>query len=188
VAYDPHDPEWWRAVLQPYASHMEVAYEQYCRGIRDLDENERLNLDDAIARATHRGGTFAAAAAILLDSALYRVEGEERFMPDRSEWAVRRMQYRDRRLGVKGKRQVATRFNGEQNPRPPLHEQARRASLFLLGKVVKTVARPRRGEVQIEFADGSELRLGATPVGLDIEIKTDVATYTEGDHPEQTVM
>ena len=88
-------------------------------------------------------------------------------------------------------RQTTSRREITRHPkqRPPLGQQTRRASSLLLGKTVNSVTRARRGELAVEFTDGSRLSVGATPMGLDVEIKTDAETWAEGgDHSETPVM
>ncbi len=173
--------EWWREVMQPYADRIEVVYREFRRRLDQMSEGERLNLDDALSRVGIHGTIFEVLGAKLLDMALITTEGPERY-----EWAWRRRQQRDKRLGVRGKRHFSATLRGTPNPRPPLNEQSRRASSLLLGKTVKTVTRARRGELAIEFTDGSRLSVGATPLGLDLEIKTDAETWAEGGDDAQT--
>ncbi len=176
------DYEWWREVIEPYADRIEVVYREFQRRLDQMSEEERLHLDDALSRTSFHGTNFEVVAARLLDTALITTEDG----PERLGWAQRRFQQRDEKLGVRGKRHLAVNLPGSRNPRPPLNEQSRRASSLLLGKTVKTVTRARRGELAIEFADGSLLSVRATPLGLDLEIRTDVETWAEGGDDAKT--
>ncbi len=175
------DYEWWREVMQPYADRIDIVYREIQRRLDQMNEEERLHLDDALSRVGIHGTVFEVLGAKLLDMALITTEG-----PERSEWALRRMRQREKRLGVRGKRHLSANLHGTPNPRPPLKEQSRRASSLLLGKTVKTVTRVRRGELAVEFTDGSQLSVGATPLGLDLEIKTDAETWAEGGDDAQS--
>lgn len=174
-----------REVVEPYADRIDVVYQEFRRLLDQMSEEERLHLDDAISRVDPHGRMFEVLAAKLLDMALITTENPA----ERQEWASRRFEQRDKKLGVRGKRHLVVKLPGTPNPRPPLGEQTRRASSLLLGKTVKSVTRARRGELAVEFTDGSRLSVGATPMGLDLEIKTDAETWAEGgDHSETPVM
>jgi hypothetical protein len=173
--------EWWREVIAPYAHRIHGVYEEFRRLIDQMAEEERLHLDDALSRVDPHGRTFEVLASKLLDMALITTEGQ-----GREEWFLRRMEQRDKRLGVRGKRHLVVKLPGKPNPRPSLGEQTKRASALLLGKTVKAMTRARRGELAVEFTDGSQLSVGATPMGLDLEIKTDVETWAEGGDDART--
>jgi len=51
-----------------------------------------------------------------------------------------------------------------------LTEEARRANRLLKGKVVRAVWRHRRGEVAIEFDDGTRLFVNESATGLELSI------------------
>ena len=174
--------EWWREVIEPFADRINIVYEEFRRLVDNMSEEERLHIDDALSRVDPHGRTFDVLASKLLDMALITTEHG----PERHDWALHRIERRDKRLGVRGKRHLVIRLPGKPNARPPLSEQTRRASALLLGKTVKTVMRARRGELAIEFADGSQLSVGATPMGLDLEITTDVETWAEGGDDART--
>lgn len=174
------NPPWWHAVLQPFAQLRRAMIKQMSLKIQNMPLDDRLNLDDAASRATRTNcpaDMYHAARDI--EDAFLVAENYARDEEGRDVIAER-YAFRQRRLRPIARRRFETELRGSTTPEPSLKEQTRRGTSMLKDKTVRRLVRHRRGELLLEFTDGTRLFVDATAVGLDLSITSDHATWDQG--------
>ena len=171
---------WWQTVLQPFAELQRSMIRQMSLRIRNMNLDDRLNLDDAASRATRTNcpaDMYYAARDI--EDAFILAENYARD-PEGREMIAERYAFREKRLRPVSRRTFQTDLRGSNTPEPSLKEQSRRGTKMLKDKTVRRLVRHRRGELHLEFTDGTRLFVDATAIGLDLSITSDHATWEEG--------